>query len=193
MWFVLLHRSDHRGDWRGLGGTRCGLWSPIRVTTEGTRTPFSIYNNIGGWGGSPLGLHHQRCTGPPWLQMGTLVSTMALFFLGRGSLGPQHPGRQLGSALISGGQNASSGMLRGVGKPAKRTWAHLFGAFDLECASAAALTWLATAISSSTLIPSASLSQPSLACRQRLLAIAALQDAVHRQKSVGNVRCSAMS
>ena len=115
------------------------------------------------------------------------------FFEGGGSLGPQHPGRQLGSALISGGQNASSGMLRGVGKPAKRTWAHLFGAFDLECASAAALTWRATAISSSTLIPSASLSQPSLACRQRLLAIAALQVAAHRQKSVGNVRCSAMS
>ena len=41
--------------------------------------------------------------------------------------GPQHPRRQLGSALISGGQNVSSWMLFLVVRPSQQTWA------DLQC------------------------------------------------------------
>ena len=108
------------------------------------------------------------------------------FFEGGGSLGPQHPGRQLGSLLISGGHNVSSGMLRGVRRPAKQTWDHLVSVFDLQCTCAAALTLLVTTMSSSTVITLASQTQPSLACRLRLLAIAALQNAVCRQMSIGS-------
>ena len=55
--------------------------------------------------------------------------------------GAQHPGRQLGSPLFSGGHNSSSGMLFGANRPAEQHLAHWVCICDLELAS----TLLATA------------------------------------------------
>ena len=50
---------------RGLGGDSVLMSITIQFIREGTRTPFGIYNNIGGWGGeSPRTLPHNIVLGP---------------------------------------------------------------------------------------------------------------------------------
>ena len=61
---TILRRRDPSGP----EGTRRGLGFEFiynEILREGTRTPFSIYNNIGGWGGeSPRTSPHNIVLGP---------------------------------------------------------------------------------------------------------------------------------
>ena len=117
--------------------TRCGFCFHILVQHKWTRTPFSIYNNIGGGGGSPHGRHHapttthtQHCTGCPCFQTGSLVSRMSLKLSSFLSPLAQHPGRQLRGTLFSGPNNLSSRMLfwpRLVVHVLDLVWSDIFG------------------------------------------------------------------
>ena len=46
--------------------TRCGLCFPIVVPQMWTRSPFGLYNNIGGWGCESTLPPPEHCTGSPW-------------------------------------------------------------------------------------------------------------------------------
>ena len=54
--------------------------------------------------------------------------------------GAQHPGRQLGLPLYSGGHNSSSGMLFGANRPAEQHLANWVCVCDLELASTLLVT-----------------------------------------------------
>ena len=82
---------------------------------------------------------HQRCTGSPCLQTGTLVSMMTPIFVNFVCPRAQHPGRQLGIPLYSRGRNSSSGMLRAgqtnLGSLGRRLLSLIYGRGHRENAS----------------------------------------------------------